>query len=162
MRKNLYIIRTEVACPGKLCNFVTVPKLVPPDDLLYAQVVKEYKQNRLESVSRTVVYGDPKKIREILKQSLTSQEINTSFVERNNGTIRHLDARCNRKTYRFSKCEANHELQLLLSTAYYHFCLPHGMLSKRHERQTTPFMSAGLTDHVWTMRELLESSVENT
>ncbi len=60
------------------------------------------------------------------------------------------------------KCEANHELQLLLSKAYYHFCLPHGMLSKRHARQTTPFMSAGLTDHVWTMRELLETSVENT
>ncbi len=138
------------------------PKLVPPQDLLYAQVVKQYKQNRLESVSRTVVYGDPVKVQEILKQSLTSQKINTSFVERSNGTIRHLDARCNRKTYRFSKCETNHELQLLLSMAYYHLCLPHGTLSKRYGRQTTPFMSAGLTDHVWTMRELLENRVENT
>ncbi len=136
------------------------PKLVPPDDLLYAQVVKEYKQNRLESISRKVVFGDPQKVQEILSQSLTSQKINTSFVERNNGTIRHLDARCNRKTYRFSKCGKNHELQLLLSLGYYHFCLSHGTLSKRYGRRTTPFMSAGLTDHVWTMRELLETRIE--
>ncbi len=138
------------------------PKLVPPADLLYAQVVKMYKQNRLDSVNRTIIYGDPKKVQKILKQSFASQKINTSFVERNNGTIRHLDARCNRKTYRFSKCEVNHKLQLLLSMAYYHLCLPHGTLSKQHMRQTTPFMSAGFTDHVWTMRELLETRAENT
>ncbi len=137
------------------------PKLVPPDNLLYAQVVKEYKQNRLKNISRKVVFGDSQKVQEILNQSLASQKINTSFVERNNGTIRHLDARCNRKTYRFSKCWKNHELQLKLSMGYYHLCLPHGTLSKWHERQTTPFMSAGLTDHVWTMNELLETRIKN-
>lgn len=136
------------------------PKLVPPNDLLYAQVVKKYKQNRLKSISRKVVFGDPEKVNEILSQSLTSQKINTSFVERNNGTIRHLNARCSRKTYCFSKCGKNHELQLLLSLSYYHLCLPHCSLSKRHRRQTTPFMSAGLTDHVWTMHELLETKIK--
>ncbi len=136
------------------------PKLVPPDDLLYAQVVKEYKQNSLNSISRKVVFGDSDKVQEILNQSLTSQKINTSFVERYNGTIRHMDARCNRKTYRFSKCRENHELQLQLSMGYYHLCLPHNTLSKWYGRQTTPFMSAGLTDHVWTMHELLETKTK--
>jgi IS1 family transposase len=136
------------------------PKLIPPDDLLYAQVVKKYKQNRLDSVDRKVVFGEPQKIQEILQQSVTSQKVNTSFVERNNGTVRHMDARCSRKTYRFSKCGENHKRQLLLSMAYYHLCLPHSTLTKRHQRPTTPFISAGLTDHVWTMRELLETRIK--
>ncbi len=136
------------------------PKLVPPDDLLYAQVVKTYKQNKLNKITRKVVFGDPEKIEKILQCSVASQKVNTSFVERNNGTIRHIDARCNRKTYRFSKCEKNHKNQLLLSMTYYHLCLPHSTLTKRYKRPTTPFMSAGLTDHVWTMQELLEKTIK--
>ena len=136
------------------------PKLVPPDNLMYAQVVKTYKQNKLNKIDRRVVFGDPQKIEELLQSSVTSQKINTSFVERNNGTIRHMDARCNRKTYRFSKCEENHNHQLQLSLAYYHLCLPHSTLTKRCKYPTTPFMSAGLTDHVWTMRELLEKNIK--
>lgn len=135
------------------------PKLVPPDNLMYAQVVKTYKQNKLNSIERRVVFGDPQKIEEILRCSAVSHKINTSFVERNNGTIRLIDARCNRKTYRFSKCEENHKRQLQLSLAYYHLCLPHSSLTKRYNRPTTPFMSAGLTDHVWTIRELLEKNI---
>ena len=135
------------------------PKLIPPDNLLYAQVVKIYKQNKLNNIERKVVFGDPQKIEKILQCSVASQKINTSFVERNNGTIRHIDARCVRKTYRFSKCEENHKRQLQLSLAYYHLCLPHSTLTKRYNHPTTPFMSVGLTDHVWTMRELLEKNI---
>lgn len=138
-----------------------IPRLVPPDDLLYAQVVKQYKNNRLASITRKVVFGDPQKVEDIIQRSSVSQTINTSFVERNNGTIRHLDARCTRKTYRFSKCTKNHENQLELSLAYYHLCLPHKTLTKRYRRPTTPFMSAELTDHVWTMHELLHTQPEN-
>jgi len=131
-------------------------KLVPPDDLLYVQVVKKYKRNRVADISSRIVFGDPLKVDEVLRQSKVSQAINTSYVERNNGTVRHIDARCTRKTYRFSKCSQNHVRQLDLSLAYYHLCLPHRTLTKRNKRSTTPFMSAGLTDHVWTMRELLQ------
>ena len=45
-----------------------------------------------------------------------------------------------------------------LSMAYYHLCRPHASLTKRFKRPTTPFMAAGLTDHVWTMLELLLSN----
>ena len=139
--------------PGRPRN----PRLVPPDELLYVHVVKEYKENRLESITRRVVFGDPKKVDEILGKSVVSQKINTSYVERGNLTIRHVDARCNRKTLRFSKLKENHVRQLTLSLAYYHLCCPHRTLRKRHGRPTTPFMAAGLTDHVWTMGELLSS-----
>ena len=146
--------------PGRPPN----PRLVTPDELLYAQVVKQYKRNRVSGITRKVVFGDPNKIQDILKRSVVSRTINTSFVERNNGTIRHMDARCVRKTYRFSKCRENHNRQFELCLAYYHLCLPHKTLTKWYGRPTTPFMSAGLTDQIWTltdqiwtMRELLRT-----
>ena len=109
----------------------------------------------MTSITLRVVFGDNKKIDEILGKSVVSHKINTSYVERGNLTIRHVNARCNRKTLRFSKCKENHVRQLTLSLAYYHLCCPHRTLTKRHGRPTTPFMAAGLTDHVWTMGELL-------
>lgn len=136
------------------------PRLVPPQDLLYVQVVKQYRDYRVVKVTRNVVFGDPAQVNEILENSTVSQAINTSYIERNNGTIRHMDARCVRKTLRFSKIKENHVRQLALSLAYYHLCRPHRALSKRNARPTTPFMASGLTDRVWTMAELLNTSVE--
>jgi IS1 family transposase len=132
------------------------PQFLPPPDLRYVQVVKKYKQQRVASISRRVVFGDPERIQALLQDSAVSSTINTSHVERNNATIRHLDARCNRKTYRFSKCQRNHLRQLDLCLAYYHLCRPHKTLSAQQGRPTTPFMAAGLTDHVWSMRDILD------
>ncbi len=131
------------------------PRLVAPNGLLYVQVVKQYRKNRIVKVTRRVVYGDPDAVERALRASSVSRAINTSHIERNNATIRHMNARCNRKTYRFSKCKDNHIRQLHLSLAYYHLCCPHRTLTRRHGRPTTPFMAGGLTDHVWTMGELL-------
>jgi IS1 family transposase len=130
-------------------------RLVPPEDLNYVQVVKEYKKYRVVNVSRKVVFGEPEKIQNILADSSVSQKINTAYVERNNGTIRHMDARCVRKSFCFSKSRINHERQLALTLAYCHLCRPHKTLTKRHGQPTTPFMAAHLTDHVWSMGELL-------
>ncbi len=137
------------------------PRLVPPKNLNYVHVVKEYKENRVHKISQKIIYGDATKISEILENSVVSRKINTSYVERNNGTIRHMDARCTRKTYRFSKIKENHEHQLSLSLAYYHLCRPHRMLTKRYNKPTTPFMAAGLTDHIWAMEDLLTFKPEN-
>jgi len=80
------------------------PRLVPPKDLLYARVVKQYKKNRLAGIAHKAVFGDPLNLQELLQRSDVSRTINTSFIERNNATVRHMDARCTRKTCRFSKC----------------------------------------------------------
>jgi len=153
----------KLVCPPRKPGPGRPPKarLVPPEDLLYVQVVKKYKKYRVVGVTRRVVFGDPEKVDHILDRSTVSKAINTSYVERNNGTIRHMDARCTRKTLRFSKTKENHERQLTLSLAYYHLCRSHRTLSKRHGKPTAPFMAAGLTDHVWTMGELLGSRVED-
>ena len=137
--------------PGRPPN----PRLVPTEDLLYVQVVKQYREYRVVKVSRKVVFGDPERIEAILAASSVSSTINTSYVERNNGTIRHMDARCARKTFCFSKSNKNHEYQLALSLANYHLCRPHKTLTRRYGQPTTPFMAADLTDHVWNMGELL-------
>lgn len=142
--------------PGRPPN----PRLVPPEDLLYVQVVKHYQRRRVVSVGRKVVFGDPERVQQVLATSPASRTINTSYVERNNGTIRHMDARCARKTLCFSKCKDNHERQLGLTLAYYHMCRPHKSLTRRCGQPTTPFMAAGLTDHVWTMGDLLRFKVE--
>lgn len=131
------------------------PRLAPPEDLLYVQVVKHHQKGRVIKVERRVVFGDAKEAERILGASVVSQRINTSHAERNNATVRHIDARCARKTYRFSKTARNHVRQLSLSLGYYHLCRPHRTLTARHGQPTTPFMAAGLTDRVWTMRELL-------
>ena len=143
--------------PGRPPN----PRVVPPKDLNYVQVVKEYKKYRAVKVSRKVVFGDPKKIERVLAESSVSKNINTAYVERNNGTLRHMDSRCVRKTFRFSKNKINHERQLALTLASCHLCRPHKTLTKRHGQPTTPFMAANLTEHGWSMGELLNfKSVE--
>ena len=131
------------------------PRLVPPKDLLYVHVVKQYKQYKVVEVTRKVIFGDPARVDKILAASEVSRKINTSYVERNNGIVRHMDSRCVRKSLRFSKSMENHKLQLALTIAYYHFCKPHRTLTKRHGKSTTPFMAANLTDHVWSMSDLL-------
>jgi len=143
--------------PGRPPN----PRLVPPDDLLYVHVVKQYQGYRVVKVTRKVIFGDPTKVETILSASTVSHQINTSSVERGNGIIRHMNARCNRKTLRFSKRRENHEGQIALSLAYYHLCLPHRSLTKRQGRLTTPFMAAGLANQVWTMGDLLNYRVPN-
>ena len=83
----------------------------------------------------------------------------TAFIERENGTDRHRDARKARETYRFSKDWRAHEAATDLSLYSDHFCWAVRTLAFKdeegHHRSRTPAMAAGLTDHVWTMAEWL-------
>src|SRR5262249_27190576 len=83
----------------------------------------------------------------------------TSYLERQNGTDRHRNARKGRKTYRFSKDWDAHEALTCLTLFSYNFCWPVRTLRQRtgpgHWRPQTPAMAAGLTDHVWTFEEWL-------
>jgi IS1 family transposase len=149
------------------------PKLLPPSNLLYAQVVKRRQRGRVVEVTRKVIFGDETAIQTCLTVSTTSRTINTSFVERNNLTCRQSNGRLSRKVLSFSKDLTWMEKHLWLSLAYYHFVLPHSSLaqllpepqltrgsgSSKKLQLTTPAMKAGITDHVWTMEELLSYRV---
>ncbi len=78
------------------------------------------------------------------------RHISTSFVERQNLTIRMAIRRFTRLTNAFSKKLDNHKAACALHFAYYNFCRIHKSL------RITPAMEAGLTDHVWTIKELLQ------
>ncbi len=77
------------------------------------------------------------------------QHISTSFVERQNLTMRMAIRRFTRLTNAFSKKLANLKAAVALHFAYYNFCRVHSSL------RVTPAMEAGITDHVWTLREML-------
>ena len=92
--------------------------------------------------------------------SKVSRAINTAFVERENGTDRHRNARKARKTYRFSKDWRYHEAVTYLSLYSYNFCWPVRTLARQGRSRAagvrrSPAMAAGLTDHVWSMSEWL-------
>jgi len=106
------------------------------------------------------MFGTATQVKGILLDSPMSNSVNTTFVERNNLTIRQQNGRFQRKTLQFSKKKELFSSQLHLFFGYYHFIRPHQSLriknsifSKKWEKQT-PFMSAGITDHIWTFREL--------
>lgn len=80
----------------------------------------------------------------------------TSHVERSNLTIRMTVRRLTRLTNAFSKKWENHEAALALFFAFYNFCRPHQTLTEEAGYKCSPAMQAGLTDHVWSVRELLE------
>jgi hypothetical protein len=77
------------------------------------------------------------------------RHISTSYVERQNLTIRMAIRRFTRLTNAFSKKLDNHKAACALHFAYYNFCRIHKSL------RVTPAMGAGLTDHIWTVKELL-------
>ena len=95
----------------------------------------------------------------LLKRSTASTTINTSFVERNNGTDRHQNSRKRRKTYAFSKDLAMHRAASYFVGYSYNFCWPVRTLRTPREdgcwRRQTPAMAAGLADHEWSLKEWL-------
>lgn len=143
------------------------PRQIPSAGLKYATVHKERKKGRVVSVTTKVIYGSEEKIQALLEP--LGQKINTSFVERMNLSLRHLLSRLHRKTLCFSKKREYLEHHLHLALAYYHFVRVHSSLrvrlpepiptrgngSPKKWEQRTPAMAAGLTDHAWSLEELL-------
>ena len=128
---------------------------VPPPDLVYATVCKERVKGRVNKIVVRTVFGTDEQVTDALKLSKCSQRVNTSFIERQNGTDRNRCSRKVRKSYCFSKDWDVHEAATYLTMYSYNFCWavrtlrrPDGMSGK-----CTPAMAAGLAEHVWTIRE---------
>ena len=157
----VYAQLEEQHCMGARGGHLS-PHLVSPPELLYAQIIKGREVGRAVNITQKVVFGEAARIEALLKASLVSVTINTSFVERNNLTSREHNRRLTRNTTGFSKELPWFKKQLWLSLAYYHFCLPHQSLHRALEeleptcgqgalrkwQPVTPAMEAGLTGHV--------------
>ena len=128
-----------------------------PDGLCYATVRKRRERGRVAEVVRTLVFGTAALLAAYLERSSVSTAINTSFVERHNGTDRRKNARKHRRTYGFSKDLAAHRAASYFIGYSYNFCwcvrtlrAPAG---EGRWRQRTPALAAGLTDRVWSLWE---------
>jgi hypothetical protein len=143
------------------------PRWMPLPELLYAQVVKSYRRRRIVEVKHRVVFGTQLAIEQVLARY--GWTINTAFVERLNLDIRQRGAALGRRVNTLCQGEAGLLDQLALFQTYHNFVLPHASLrqpllipgptqgrsSDRWWRPCTPAMAAGLTDHVWSLKEVL-------
>ena len=145
------------------------PKLrwMPLPGLLYAQVIKTVRRRRLVRVSHRVVFGTLAAIEQVL--AAHGWHINTAFLERLNLSMRQHVAAVGRRVSTLCKGEDGMRQQLALYHVYDNFCLPHASLrqplpqpvpthgtgSAQLWQPRTPAMAAGLTEHVWTLRDVL-------
>jgi hypothetical protein len=129
-----------------------------PAGLVYATVCKKREKGRVVEVIRSVVFGMWCLLEVWLRRSRVSNTINTAFVERNHATDRHQNGRKRRKTYCFSRSKRMHDAATYLVSYSYNFCWAVRTLRIKEEgtwQAQTPAMAAGLTDHVWSLREWL-------
>jgi hypothetical protein len=134
-----------------------VPAKVPPPGLNDAPVEKRREKGRVVEVLTRVVFGTLAAVLAALARSKVSQWVKVSFLERQNATDRHHNARKVCQTYPFSKDRQVHEAMTSFTMSSYNFCWPVRTLKGDDERgrtrKRTPAMAAGLADQVWTMRE---------
>jgi hypothetical protein len=143
------------------------PRWMPLSQLRYAQVVKTMRRRRLVAVQHRVVLGPQAAVEQVL--AACGWQINTSFVERLNLSLRQRVAAIGRRSATPCKSENGLGQQLALFQVYHNFVLPHTSLrealaepiptngrgSARVWRPCTPAMAAGLTEHVWSLKEVL-------
>ena len=143
------------------------PRWMPLPALLYAQVVQSYRRRRIVGVKHRVVFGTQLAIAQAL--ATCGWTINTAFVERLNLDIRQRVAAIGRRVNTLCQGEAGLRDQVALFQVYHNFVLPHASLrqpllipqptngrgSAKVGRPCTPAMAAGLTDHVWSLKEVL-------
>lgn len=140
---------------GKPGRPATKAKRVPPPGLNFATVHKTRSMGRVVNVALVIVFG----VASAIAAALGGFTVNTSRVERQNGTDRNRNARKVRKTCCFSKDWDVHEAVGYFTLYSYNFCWPVRTLRARRPDgrwcPRTPAMSAGLSDHVWTLDEWL-------
>ncbi len=141
------------------------PRVCPPG-LLLAQVVKTSAKRRVVAVSRRVILGSIEAVTQVLTvASGGGHQINTAYIERLNATFRGCLAPLARRTRGLAHGDALLCAGMFLVGTAYNFVWCHESLRLRNAgagwtwRQRTPAMAAGLTDHRWTMDELLRYQV---
>ena len=121
--------------------------------LIIGQVIKTQKHYHLESVKQTLLCGDEKGLKACLEQSQGGTQINTAYIERLNGTMRERLASLTRKCRHANWHLSAFQWGMYLIGCTYNFCWSH------HHLEQTPAMAAGLSDHVWSLREVLTYKV---
>lgn len=118
----------------------------------FAQLVKHYAADH--SVESKRRYSPPQVVRvERMVVSGRPRHISTSYVERSNLTLRMQQRRFTRLTNGFSKKLRNHKAAVSLFVSHYNLCRVHEAL------RMTPAMQLGVTNHIWTIGELIQATI---
>ncbi len=153
------IVPERTGSPGRPKN----PYKEWPSGSVYATVNKSYKQGAVSEKKCTIKLGSEEDLSAALEQSKSSGTINTSFVERQNGTDRNYNSRKVRKTYAFSKDLVIHIAVSWWVMFCYNFHHLHGGLRQQLADGTflnqTPAMVAGLTERPLTITDIITTQV---
>src|SRR6266851_5376280 len=132
-----------------------------------AVVIKRTEKKRVVEITRKMVQGTLEQAQALLSVSHGGTVLNTAFIERLNGTIRQRLASLTRKCRHAARRLAALESGMWLLGCTYNLCWPHHELSRQAtsaqegcgEVLLTPAMASGLTDHIWSIQELLSYRV---
>jgi len=165
--------RPLLVCTEGLCSYIRAiretfrdpvhtgkggrPRLRPWRHVFIAQVVKRYERRRVVETERRIVDGTPARAETLRRRSQGDGVINTASIERLNATFRERLAPLARRCRALARHTLTLEHGMDLVGTVYNFCTPHASLSDAGV--TTPAMAAGITDHGWTVRELLSFHV---
>lgn len=132
-------------------------------DIHIGRVIKVYQGKRMLDVTRRMAQGSEKAARALLAKSQGGTKLNTAYIERLNATFRSRLASLARRSRALLKNPQTLTPLVYLMGSVYNFCSEHKSLRVKlwvGERgfrwvQRTPAMAAGITDHCWSVKELL-------
>ena len=148
--------RIQLTTDGHRAYLSAVEGVFGWNQIDYAMLVKVYGP----AIDGTTRYSPPQ-LTGIDKQRVMGlpdvEHVSTSFVERQNLTMRMNIRRLTRLTNGHSKKLENHGHAIALHYMYYNFCRKHETLTKANGGvHTTPTMAAGVADHVWKLSEVVD------
>jgi transposase-like protein/IS1 family transposase len=131
--------------------------------LQLAQVIKHYVQRRVVRVEPRIVVGTAAQVEKLRHHSQGGPGVlNTAYIERLNATFRERLAPLTRRGRALARYTATLHVGMYLIGTVYNFCTSHTSLSQAAagvRAPQTPAMAAALTDHRWTVQELLSYRV---
>ena len=155
---SVYSFLETPSCCGK--GRKPLRAMIPYPNLKYARVCKRRENNRITEIVEEIVFGEPEEVLHLLGAD-SGGRINTSYVERLNLSIRNSLARFIRRGMNCSKNMNIHSKAIDFFQAWYNFVKFHKSLrlaireGNTKWKQRTPAMAEGLTDHVWSLCDLL-------
>jgi transposase-like protein len=140
--------------PGRAC-------LQAWPEILIATIIKRTEKKRVVEVIRRMGQGTLEQGQKLLQQSQGGTVLNTAFIERLNGTMRERLASLTRKCRHAAHRLETLEMGMYLIGCTYNWCFPHHELSRANHvgSPCTPAMASGLTDHIWSIWDVLTYKV---
>jgi IS1 family transposase len=144
-----------------LCRQVGRPHLRPWDNLCIAQVIKQYAHGHVVGVVQRTMQGPAILIEALLKHTQGGGGINIAYIERLNATCRARLSALVRRGRALARQATTLQHGLYLIGTVYNFCTNHeslrvpGLIGGHKWLPRTPAMAARITDHCWTIQELL-------